>query len=59
VSQIWNWQLWELESASGMVADRERLAALHHLLHSEYVARPLLDDPTAGPYFRLERLPAR
>jgi hypothetical protein len=57
VSQIWNWQLWQLESASGMVADRGTLEALHHLLHSEYTVRPLLDDPTAGPYFRLERAP--
>jgi hypothetical protein len=59
VSRIWTWELWELESASGMVADHERLAALHRLLHSAYIARPLLDDPVAGPYFRLERLPAR
>jgi hypothetical protein len=59
VSRIWNWELWELESAAGMVADHERLAAVRRLLHSEYTARPLLDDPTAGPYYRLERTAPR
>ena len=57
--RLWDMELHQLETATGMVASRERLDALRKLLHNEYVASQAFIDPVAGAVDRLERKPGR
>jgi hypothetical protein len=57
VSDIWTWQIGQLEKSSSTVADKATVAALYQALHG-YQAEPAFTDPSTGPYFRLRR-PAR
>ncbi|MFO1082594.1 MAG: hypothetical protein U1E23_18460 [Reyranellaceae bacterium] len=57
--RLWDMDLGELAAATGMVASRDRLAALSRRLHDDYVATLAFVDPVAGPVHRLERRPSR
>jgi hypothetical protein len=59
VVRLWDMDLPQLETATGMVASSSRLAALRGLLHSDYVATPAFIDPVAGTVHRLQRRPGR
>jgi hypothetical protein len=59
VVRLWDMTLPELETATGMVADRARLEALRRLLHDDYVATLAFVDPVAGAVHRLQRKPGR
>jgi hypothetical protein len=56
--RLWDMQQRELESATGMVADKARLDALRRVLHDDYMATLVFTDPIAGPLHRLQRKPA-
>jgi hypothetical protein len=47
----------QLEQDSGMIADRNQLAALRGVLMRDYVAKPAFTDPVMGPFDRLTRAP--
>ena len=59
VVRLWDMDLPRLETAAGMVASNVRLAALRRLLHDDYVATPVFNDPVAGAIYRLQRKPGR
>ncbi len=59
VVRLWDMDLTQLETATGMVASNARLAALRRLLHDDYVATPAFNDPVAGAIYRLQRRPGR
>ena len=55
VVRLWDLNQPELETATGMIVDSERLAALRGMLHREYTATPVYDDPIAGPVVKLQK----
>lgn len=55
IVRLWHMRQSELETATGMIVDSARLAALSAMIHREYVAIPTVDDPLAGQIDRLER----
>jgi hypothetical protein len=59
VARLWSMEPKQLETETGMVADSARLAALHRMLHTDYVATLAFDDPVAGSFHRLKRTPGR
>ena len=59
VVRLWDMNLAQLETATGMVASSTRLDALRQLLHDDYVATLAFTDPTAGAVHRLQRRPGR
>ena len=59
LARLWPLEQWQLETATGMIADGARLAALHRMLRTDYTATLAFDDPVAGPFHRLRRAPGR
>ncbi len=59
LARLWPMEQKQLETETGMVADRQRLAALHRMLRTDFTATPAFDDPVAGPFHRLRRAPGR
>jgi hypothetical protein len=59
LARLWPMEQKQLETETGMVADSQRLAALHRMLHTDYTATLAFDDPVAGPFHRLRRAPNR
>ena len=59
VIRLWDMELPQLETATGMVASRSRLEALRNLLHDDYVATQAFIDPVAGTIDRLTKKPGR
>lgn len=59
VLRLWDMDPHQLETATGMVASRERLDALRRLLHDDYVATQAFIDPVAGVVDRLAKKPGR
>ncbi|HTR83744.1 MAG TPA: hypothetical protein VMI56_04660 [Reyranella sp.] len=59
VLRLWDLRQPDLETATGMIVDRQRLAALREMLHRDYTAVPVYDDPIAGPVVKLQKAPGR
>ena len=59
LARLWPMEQKQLETETGMVADSARLAALHRMLRTDYIATLAFDDPVAGPFHRLRRAPNR
>jgi hypothetical protein len=59
LARLWPMEQKQLETETGMVADRQRLAALHRMLRTDFTATLAFDDPVAGPFHRLRRAPGR
>ncbi|MDP3158832.1 MAG: hypothetical protein Q8N31_02360 [Reyranella sp.] len=59
LARLWPMEQKQLETETGMVADSQRLAALHRMLRTDYTATLAFDDPVAGPFHRLRRAPGR
>ena len=59
VVRLWDMELAQLETATGMVANSARLDALRRLLHDDYVATQAFIDPVAGAVDRLAKKPGR
>ncbi len=57
--EVWNMTLDTLLTTTGMVADRQKIGALHAMLHRDFTATLIGDDPVAGPLYRLQRAPGR
>jgi hypothetical protein len=47
----------QLEQDSGMITDRQHLAALRDMLQRVYIAEPAFTDPVIGPFDRLRARP--
>jgi len=56
---LWDTSLDQLETATGMIVDRDRLQWLDIMLHHDFAATPAFDDPLAGKVWRLVRAPGR
>ncbi len=52
---VWLWDDAQFEGSLATVADASKAKALRRMLHEDFVATPVLSDPVAGPYFRLQR----
>ena len=59
LARLWPMEQKQLETETGMVADSQRLAALHRMLRTDYTATLAFDDPVAGPFHRLRRASGR
>lgn len=57
--RLWATNVDELKKLSSTIADGASVEALHHMLHTDFVADFLFDDPVAGPVHRLRRAPGR
>lgn len=55
VIRLWRVDERQLEKDTNMIADNRRVAALRTMLHRDYTATPVLDDPVLGPVDRLRR----
>jgi len=54
-NRVWAWSDAQLEASLASVADKEKSRWLYRALHENFTAIPVFTDPTAGPYFRLQR----
>lgn len=54
-SEIWGWDLAQVESSLATVASTEKSEAIYRMLHSKFKATPLFSDPRAGPFYKMER----
>lgn len=54
-SDIWTWSPDTLAGHLGSVAAAERADAIYRMLHDNFSARPVFDDPMAGTYYELSR----
>jgi hypothetical protein len=59
LARLWPMERKQLETETGMVADRQRLAALHRMLRTDFTATLAFDDPVTGPFHQLRRVPGR
>ena len=57
--RLWKTEADELKKLSSMIADGASVEAMHRMLHTDFVAEFLFDDPVAGPVHRLRRAPGR
>ena len=57
VARLWDMDETRLEITTVRIVDSEQLSALRTMLHGDYTARFLFDDPLAGRFYRLQ--PAR
>ena len=55
VSDVWTWSAEELAGQLGGLSAANRASAIHRMLHDNYDAQPVFDDPTAGAYYELRR----
>jgi len=54
-SEIWGWDLAQVESSLATVASTEKSEAIYRMLHSKFKATPLFTDPRAGSFYKMER----
>lgn len=55
VNVVWTWSEAQVEGSLSTVAEEDKGKSMYRMLHESFVATPVLTDPTAGPYFRLQR----
>ncbi len=54
-SGVWTWSPDTLAGYLGSVAGAGRADAIYRMLHDNFTARPVFDDPMAGTYYELSR----
>lgn len=54
-SDIWAWNLSQMESSLSSVASAEKSEAIYRMLHSKFTGTPAFSDPVAGPFFKIQR----
>jgi hypothetical protein len=52
---VWAWNEAQLEASLASVADKDKAKWLYRALHENFVATIVFTDPTAGPYFKVQR----
>ncbi|MCX7365175.1 MAG: hypothetical protein NTV97_25550 [Alphaproteobacteria bacterium] len=57
--RLWATSADDLKKLSSTIADGASVEALHRMLHTDFVADFLFDDPVAGAVHRLRRAPGR
>lgn len=54
-SDVWSWSPDTLAGYLGSVAGAGRADAIYRMLHDNFSAKPVFDDPMAGTYYELSR----
>jgi hypothetical protein len=55
ISDVWTWNEAELAGQLGGLSASERAPAIWRMLHDNYAAEPVFNDPVAGRYYELKR----
>ena len=55
ISDVWTWNEAELAGQLGALSAADRAPAIYRMLHDNYQAQPVFNDPTAGAYYELRR----
>ncbi len=55
ISDVWNWSEAELAGQLGALAASARAPAIHRMLHDNYEAERVFEEPMAGIYYELRR----
>ena len=55
ISGVWIWNEAELTGQLGALSAANRAPAIYRMLHDNYEAQPVFDDPAAGSYYVLRR----